>query len=122
MRRIEAGAVEKNTPWMAPGCGFRSISDFNKRVDSIPAKGGRWRNAFLDRFDNAPGWVPQQNEFWFRDSLEVLKDIASDSRLASDMKWAPQKNYNERGQRIYSELWSADWWWRKQVLYLPSVI
>ena len=54
-------------------------------------------------------------EFWKRDTLQVLEDMVGDTRLASSMKWASEKYYNSSGKRIYSELWSRDWWWRKQV-------
>ena len=54
-------------------------------------------------------------QFWYRDSLDVLKEILEDVRLAKDMKWAPERLINADGERLYSELWTGDWWPRIQV-------
>jgi Plavaka transposase len=61
-----------------------------------------------------PSWAPLSIEYWQRDSLEVLKDIVGDVRLASEMKWAPEKLYNTQGVRLYFELWTGDWWWENR--------
>jgi hypothetical protein len=37
------------------------------------------------------------------------------------MKWAPEKCFNSKGERVFSELWSGDWWWRMQVYLSFSV-
>jgi Plavaka transposase len=108
-------AVEQYCPWIKPGCGFKSVADFRKRMSQLPAKGGEWRESFVLRGPTAPTWVPEFVSYWHRDSLEVLKDLVGDVRLAKDMKWAPEKLLNAKGERLYSELWTADWWWRMQV-------
>jgi hypothetical protein len=38
----------------------------------------------------APFWAHHNISFWQRDSLEVLKSMVGDVRLAKDMKWAPE--------------------------------
>ena len=113
--QITAGAVEKNAKWIKPGCGFKSLNDFNKRLELLPSKGGEWVSKNLTRKVNSPAWVPENVQFWMRDSLETLKSIVGDVRLAQDMKWAPEKIYNSKGERIYSELWTGDWWPSMQV-------
>ncbi len=74
--------------------------------------------AYATPSKTAPPWAPLSIEYWQRDSLEVLKDIVGDVRLSSEMKWAPEKLYNTQGVRLYSELWTGDWWWEKQVVQL----
>ena len=56
-----------------------------------------------------------------RDSFEVVKSLVTDPRWADDMKWTPEKAYNEAGQRIFSELWTGDWWHRMQVCPLINL-
>ena len=53
--------------------------------------------------------------FSYRDNLEVLKDIVGDVGLAKDMKWAPERLVNGDQERLYSELWTGDWWPQIQV-------
>ena len=43
-----------------------------------------------------------------RDSMDVLKEIVADTRLAKHMKWAPEKLLNDKNQRLYMDLYSAD--------------
>jgi len=61
-------------------------------------------------------WAPVQQDLWMRDTMTVLQHILGDIQFASAMKWGPEKLYNSDHQRVYSELWSGKWWWRKQVL------
>jgi hypothetical protein len=112
--RIETIAVEKNCPWIQKEQGFRSAQDFLKRLDAIPCPGGEWleSNVILE---NSPSWMPTEVKFWFRDSLDALKHMVGNMDLSNDMKWAPARLFNQQGARLYSELWSGDWWWRKQV-------
>jgi hypothetical protein len=113
--RIRKLVVESNNSAIAPGCGFKSLQDFKSRLALLPTKGGDWKQAFVQLADPGSSFVPPKVEFWKRNSLEVLKDIIADVRLAKEMKWAPEKHYNLKQQRVYSELWSGDWWWEKQV-------
>jgi hypothetical protein len=108
-------AVERHCPWIIPGKGFKSVSDFRKRLDQLPAKGGEWRQSYVTQGPTAPQWSPPIVPFWYRDSLDVLKEILGDVRLAKDMKWAPERLINADGERLYSELWTGDWWPQIQV-------
>jgi hypothetical protein len=113
---ITTGAVPKYAKWIIPECGFKSLYDFKKRIDLLPAKGSEWASKNLKPKQDSPSWVPQHIEFWIRDSLEILKGMIGDVRLAEEMKWAPEKIYNSKNERIYSELWSGDWWSDMQVI------
>jgi hypothetical protein len=117
-RRIINGAVEKNAPWIKEGCGFKSLNDFNKRLELLPSKGGEWISKNISQTPASPEWAPENIQFWMRDSLETLRSIVGDVRLAPHMSWAPAKIYNREGERLYSELWSGNWWSDKQVLFL----
>jgi len=115
--RMKKGAVETYASWIAPGCGFKSSGDFKRRVESIPIKGGEWKSAYVRPGAQAPAWAPSGIEFWKRDRLQVLQDIVGDVRLAPHMKWAPERHRNSKGERIYSELWTGNWWWEMQVYF-----
>ena len=113
--RISKLVVESNNSAIVPGCGFKSLEDFKSRLALLPTKGGDWKQAFIQPGDIGSSFVSPKVEFWKWNSLEVLKDVIADVRLANEMKWAPEKHYNLKQQRVYSELWSGDWWWKKQV-------
>ena len=105
---INKFAVEPNCPWMIPGSGFKSLADLRRRLDKIPSKDGIWTESHVIPMEQAPSWAPRNISFWQRNSLDVLKTMIGDVRLAKDMKWAPEKIYNANDERIYSELWTAD--------------
>jgi len=42
----------------------------------------------------------------------LLRQIA----YRDDLVYAPPREYNQSGQRLYAEIHAADWWWDVQVL------
>src|SRR5579859_4944412 len=112
---IKSTAVECHCPWIRPGYSFKSVADFKSGLNNIPAKGGEWKECYVTPKQITPVWAPPALSFWLHDSLDVLKDIIGDVRLANHMKWAPETLYNGKNERIYSELWTGNWWIRTQV-------
>ena len=107
---MENFAVEKNCKWIKPGTGFDSYNDFQRRIELL-AKSyeDQWKCFILDPTEDWPQWAPQGLEVWKRDSLAALREQISDPCLAQDMKWAPEKLFNEKNERLYTDLFSADW-------------
>jgi Plavaka transposase len=100
------------------GSGFTSLKDFDKRVKLLSSKGVPFRTWNIKPGSSAPKWAPQLMEVWMRDTLDVVKRLVGNPRWANDMKWAPEEAYNENKERIYSELWTGNWWKRMQVYLL----
>lgn len=113
--RMAKAILENKAPWITPGCGFKNMADFERRISEIPGIGGGWRSAYVKPGVGAEDWVPAEILFWSRDALPVVKELVGDESLAKDMKWAPEKLYNSKGERLYSELYSGNWWWETQV-------
>jgi hypothetical protein len=61
--QIIAGAVEDNAKWLKPGCDFKSLNDFKKRVELLPSKGGEWVSKNLSRKANSAEHVPENIQF-----------------------------------------------------------
>jgi hypothetical protein len=114
--RAELAIVAKHAVWAKPESCFESWGAFQRQVQQVEAKGGEWKRYIINRSDQDPTWYPVQIRFWARDSLEILKELVGDVKVAENMKWAPEKVYNSEGKRLYSELWTGDWWWKMQVL------
>jgi hypothetical protein len=113
--RAERAIVAKFAVWAKPGSCFESWGEFQRLIQNVEEKGGKWHRKVLHRVDRDPSWYPVQVRFWERNSLDILKELVADIKVAEHMKWAPEKVYNSKGERLYSELWTGDWWWRKQV-------
>jgi hypothetical protein len=91
-------------------------------------------NALLRNLDIAAGlqssWKTASNpllgepcieqNFYLRNSLEVMKDILRDPSLREDFVWAPRKLYDTDGNRLYMDMWTGDWWWEMQERLHPD--
>ena len=99
--------LKKYASWGNPECLFETWGDWESRVNQVSAKGGQWERAFVLRSEKNPHWVPEALRFHKRDSLEILKELMGDIKVVEHMKWAPEKVYNSKGERLYSELWTA---------------
>jgi len=109
-RKIKDFAVKASCPWIKPGFGFKNIEDFHKRLRQLwESDGRRWIEKSLKGNGNVKVYIRD-------DILEVLKTLVGDTRLANHMRWAPEKVFDGSGSvRLYSELWTTNWWWRMQV-------
>ena len=98
-----------------PDSGFKNLQDYKNRMREIPEVGGRWIQGYINPNERAPSWAPTEILYYFRNVEDVLRRMIGDTRLATSMKWAPEKLFNSKNERLYSELWTGDWWWRTQV-------
>jgi Plavaka transposase len=54
-------------------------------------------------------------DFWYRDPTAIIRYIFRHPQFSEDLMYAPKKDYNDSGERVYNEMWTANWWWRQQV-------
>lgn len=48
-----------------------------------------------------------------------IQHLLGQSAYSNDMVYAPNWEFNSAGERVYSELHTADWWWDIQVPLSP---
>ncbi|TEB21048.1 hypothetical protein FA13DRAFT_1834691 [Coprinellus micaceus] len=63
--------------------------------------------------ENPPAWMTQEYELCVRDTHQVLHHQLATADFASDFDPAPYRQYQPNGERIWSNLMSAEWAWRK---------
>jgi len=54
--------------------------------------------------------------FFYRNVLDCVRYLLRQIAYRDDLVYAPRREYHQSGQRIYSEMQMADWWWDVQVL------
>ena len=56
-------------------------------------------------------------ELWMRDPVECVKELIGNPAFKGFMSFVPERMYaDEDGMnRIYDEMWTADFWWNTQV-------
>jgi hypothetical protein len=49
--------------------------------------------------------------------LDCIRGIYGDPEFVRDLVFAPERHYvdHERTRRVYSEMYTGDWWWSVQV-------
>jgi len=54
--------------------------------------------------------------FFYRNVLLCVSYLLRQIPYRDDLVYAPRREYDQSGQRIYAEIATADWWWDVQVL------
>ena len=104
---------EENS-FLSPGRGFKSVADFYRRLDLLTDYDGEWKRAYAGPKERL-SLMPQSVQFEYKDTLAVMRDLLMDTRLSEYMTYKPRRVRNLKGERVYSELWTGDWWWKMQV-------
>jgi hypothetical protein len=58
---------------------------------------------------------PEPISFYRRDILTCARWLLRQPAYDGQLKYAPERHFNEEGGRIYTEMHTCDWWWEKQV-------
>jgi len=53
--------------------------------------------------------------FYYRNSIDCVRYLIRQVAYSSDMVYAPIPEYDSSGERLYSEMHTADWWWDMKV-------
>ena len=73
-----------------------------------------------DRLGDGGEGMSEDLELWMRDPVECMKELIGNPGFKESMSFVPEHVYaDENGtNRIYDEMWTADWWWKTQVSVL----
>jgi len=84
---------------------------------------------FLDPYSQYLQWFEGQVadsqrtlQFFYRDVLGCVRYLLCQIAYRDDLVYAPQREYDPSGQRIYAEMHTADWWWDLQVEHLSPTL
>lgn len=61
--------------------------------------------------------APEQLELWRQDPIECVQELVGNPAFVDHIQFQPERVYLDetRTNRQYDEMWTADWWWSKQV-------
>jgi hypothetical protein len=92
-----------------------------------------WRNseglvADVDKLPHGPEWsvVPlvagqglhkRTVYLYKRPIIDVIRELIGNPSFRDCMRFRPERHWTTcaSGARVYSEMWTGDWWWRRQV-------
>jgi len=91
--------------------------------------GHTWRNKMRALIDE-PAWQQGTVDFhlqrgvifFYRDVEQCIRYLLRQKAYAQYLVFKPQKDFDRQGNRVYTEMHTADWWWDTQVdCYLLSL-
>jgi hypothetical protein len=65
--------------------------------------------------EDTPTWMTSEYEVWFRDPLAVLESQLANPDFDGKFHPAPYREYNEAGERVWSDVMSGNWAWKQAV-------
>jgi hypothetical protein len=91
------------------GLSYRTANELNLMIDKLPG-----RPTFKSHDIQVDNQIYQLHS---RDVLDCIRAIFGDPEFAQDLVFAPKHCYtdHERTQRVYSDMYTGDWWWSVQV-------
>lgn len=61
--------------------------------------------------------MEEDAEIWLRDPVECVRELLGNAAFEGHAVFRPERHFtpDDRSQRVYSEMWTGDWWWDTQV-------
>jgi hypothetical protein len=89
---------------------YRSAYTLYKVIQDLPTTLGEPSWTFIEDQIDGETFV-----FCHRDPIVCIQYLLSQTAYSDQMVFAPVKEFNAAGERMYSELHTAEWWWNIQV-------
>lgn len=114
---VEHGLDASAVPWT-------TAEQLYADIDAITEGSARWLTYHF-RYrgllpENPPKWMTDTYELVTRDTFELAQTQLSDVQFKGRLNHTPYRQFQPDGQRVWSNLMSADWAWKQAVRYLPS--
>jgi hypothetical protein len=101
---------------------FHNNYTFLKKNDRLPT-GPEWTCEIVtvkgNVVDDNGACLEENVELWRRNPVECVKELIGNPLFKDYLSYIPEHAYidNEGKERIYDEMWTADWWWNIQVSF-----
>lgn len=104
---------------------YKDKNNFFNKVDALP-QGPQWTctpfTVTGDVLDYNGELKQEELDLWTRDPVECVRELIGNPLFAESMAYAPEQVFSgsDKEERIFNEMWTADWWWRVQVSWVTS--
>ncbi|KAJ2929622.1 hypothetical protein H1R20_g7476, partial [Candolleomyces eurysporus] len=96
---------------------WNTAQEVYSTIDEIQEGGAPFRTVHLQYQGtkplNPPSWMVDTFEFCFRDSRLVLQQQLDNPEFATQFETVPYRLFNSKGERVFLNLFSADWIYRE---------
>jgi Plavaka transposase len=108
------------------GIPWRSAKELYATIDAVQQGSAPWKT-YKFRYTGPmpctpPKWMLETYELCARDSRQVLHEQLLTTDFDGKFNYTPYRQFNGKGDRVWSNLMSADWAWRQAVRLFSSHI
>lgn len=99
---------------------FSSKYKLNKKLNKLPT-GPDWECEPItvkgDRVDRHGKPLTEEIELWRRNPVECIRELIGNPAFKDHLAYLPERVFGniEETNRLYDEMWTAEWWWKIQV-------
>ncbi|KAG8778761.1 hypothetical protein FRC12_024833 [Ceratobasidium sp. 428] len=96
--------------------------------DKVPWKTDREMLIDVDKLPHGPAWSAEvftigegqyarEHVIYLRAILDVIRELIGNPAFKHVMRYAPERHWTTAARiaRVYGEMWTGNWWWRRQV-------
>ncbi|KAJ8080890.1 hypothetical protein PM082_017725 [Marasmius tenuissimus] len=96
---------------------FQDAQEFYEAIDSIREDNMDW-STYEVRYtgpqpENPPKWMNETYTLWTRSPRDILIEQLETEQFKEEIKYTPYQQYNSHGTRMWSNLMSGTWAWKK---------
>jgi hypothetical protein len=99
---------------------WKNSDDLYKTIDAIKHGNSPWKT-YSVRYQGPrppgtpPKWMTETYELCTRDVRQVLQHQLATKQFKDNINLTPYRQFDHKGQRVWSNLMSADWAWSQSV-------
>ncbi|KAI0821807.1 hypothetical protein BC628DRAFT_1278229, partial [Trametes gibbosa] len=99
---------------------------FYKKIDALPSSEASWNVEVFEAVGDVAGEdgrpKKEKVELWQRNPVDCIRELMGNSAFRDLIGYAPERQYADAGgkERIFSNMWTANWWWDVQKLLPPG--
>jgi hypothetical protein len=95
------------------GLSYNNIWGLHQKLDQVPERAGTWTTKQLS-FGDRPG---DTHLIRMRDPIQAIRSLLGNPAHAKHVVYAPRKVWSDANKknRIFSEMWTGQWWHVVQV-------
>jgi hypothetical protein len=99
---------------------FANHKDMFAAIDVTPLGNVPWQSFTMSYSgikpqDNVPPWMTAQYNVWYRDPLELVRNMLTNPNFDGEIEFSPYHDYTTDNKRYWKNLMSGDWAWNQAV-------
>ncbi|KAF7982136.1 hypothetical protein HWV62_29873 [Athelia sp. TMB] len=98
---------------------FQNHADLYNRIDSSTVGEAPWTDfslaydGKLPRKSEPPEWMTQEYQAWFRDPVQLIRNLVANPDFKDEFDYVPYHEYDENNKHRFQDFMSGDWAWRQ---------